>query len=148
MVIEKSIQADIETAVFWAALQSPDLAKNGDGCYVCDWRANSEICWVSNLKSGHFRGKVLQVQEPAYLSFIQYHPTLKHQVTSLFCYQIQSKGTKLVVHLRIDLIKACDSSQHIFLDHWLNNHLQNVCALAVRIKSSFQLPLASHAPKD
>lgn len=141
MVIKTSIQVDIDSALFWAALQSPDLANGGAGYYLCDWTANSEIYWVSNLKGGEFRGKILQVQQQRYLSFIQYHSTLKHQVTSLFCYQIERLETMLLVRLTVDLVEVCNPSQHIVLEHWLNDHLQNIYALAKGIKSSFQLPL-------
>lgn len=136
MVIEKSIQVNAGAASVWSALQSPELAKMGNGFYVCDWEANSEIIWVANQNGSQFRGKLLQIKDLSYFSYLQYHSTFKHQVTALVSYQLFYLKNQLQVTLVVDLVKVIDEVQIKKQEKWLSHHLQDIADLAVKIKSS------------
>ena len=134
MIIEKIIRINGPSWSFWRALSSPLFYAERGGHYECDWKSNSTITWVDSL-GRRFHGKLLQIKNRKYVSFLRYEDQQQTAVKSIISYQTVLLGGNLVIKLSINLIRNCDRNELEQHAKWAEKHLSNLNELTQRINS-------------
>jgi len=125
MVIEKIIKINGPSWAFWKALSSPLYYAERGGHYECDWKANSPITWIDNL-GRHAHGKLLQIKDRQYLSFLRYENHKQNAVKAIISYQMLTLGDGIVIKLSINLISTCERNELEEYSKWSAKHLANL----------------------
>lgn len=133
MIIEKIIEIDAPDWAFWSALCSTGYQLERGGYYACNWIANSSINWIAS-DGIQTHGKLLQIKEMQYLSYLRFDIEKRSQVVALVSYQIRKLGENTIVKLSTDVIKRCDAIEIYAHKMWLDRHLLKLNGLAQKIK--------------
>jgi len=133
MVIEKIIETDAPDWAFWSALCCKGYQLERGGYYACNWVTNSSINWIASdgIQS---HGKLLQIKEMQYLSYLRFDNEKRNQVVALVSYQIKKLGENSIVKVSTDLIKHCGAIEIHVQKMWLDKHLLKLINLAQKIK--------------
>ena len=133
MIIQSTAEISSPVWTVWIGMTSTTFHAQRGGHFSSTWEANADISWFGRESSENFVGKILQIRQKQYFSFLRYEKIHTDRVAALITCQLKQKDGLTQVSFSADIFLDEDTHTLSQLRAWIHLQLDRLPAIAVKI---------------